>query len=64
MNDRRIREASCGPWRALMKTKITGESKFPYGFARRALKCDFNALLEVFLNIAIVLVLVISVSGF
>lgn len=47
-----------------MKTKITGEPKKPFGFARRSLKCDLNALLEVFLNAAVVLVLVLSVSGF
>lgn len=64
MNDRRIKETGRRPWMAEMKTKITGESKFPCGFARRVLKCDPGALPEVFLNIAVVLVLVISVSGF
>lgn len=47
-----------------MKLRFTDESKNSCGFERGAFKRDLNALIEVFLNIAVVLVLVISVSGF
>jgi hypothetical protein len=46
-----------------MKLRTTDELKTRYSFARGTNKYDLNALLEVFLNIAVVLVLVISVSG-
>ncbi|OGP12721.1 MAG: hypothetical protein A2052_08165 [Deltaproteobacteria bacterium GWA2_54_12] len=50
--------------RAEVKSKSTDESKNPCGFAPGAFKCDLNALIEVLLNIAVVLVIAISVSGF
>lgn len=63
MNDRRVREAGRGPERVKMKVRTNDGPKPLYSLARRLYKSDLNALLEVFLNIAVVLVLVVSISG-
>lgn len=62
MNDRSFR-GRLWARRAEVKSKSTDESKNSCGFERGAFKCDLNALIEVFLNMAVVLVIVISVSG-
>lgn len=64
MDDRRIGQTGCEPGRAEVKSKSTDKSKSSCVFAPGAFKCDLSALLEVSLNIAVVLVLVISAPGF